>query len=77
MRAAGSAIVKLAREKGYWTRAWMLNATTTMWGAGRNFGSREALLERWRAALTAGLDCIATDEYDLAGRFMASEHLRR
>ncbi len=70
-------IVNLAREKGYWTRAWTLNATTTMWGTGRNFGSRAALLQRWRAARAAGLDCIATDEYELAGRFMASERPRR
>ena len=42
MRAAGSAIVK-PREKGYWTRAWTLNASTTMRGQGRNFGSLRGL----------------------------------
>ena len=75
-RARLEAIVTMAREKGYWTRAWTLNATTSMWGKGRNFGSRAALLERWRAARDAGLDCIATDEYALAGRVMASEAAR-
>ncbi len=75
-RARLEALVKLAREKGYWIRTWTLNATSTMWGTGRNFGSRHALLTRWRAALAAGVDCIATDEYELAGRFMANEAAR-
>ena len=63
-------IVRLARENGYWTRAWTLNATSQEWGVGNNFGSRRTLLERWRAARDAAVDCVATDEYRLAGEFM-------
>jgi hypothetical protein len=53
------ALAELARQKGYWLRTWTLNEST--------FGGREGLLERWRAAREAGVDMIATDEYELAG----------
>jgi len=43
-------LVKLVNQKGYWTRAWTLNATNADWDKDRAFGRREALLERWRAA---------------------------
>ena len=65
-----AALVKLAHDKGYWVRTWTLNATNDDWGSDQCFGSKPALLERWRAALEAGLDMIATDEYELAGEFL-------
>ena len=34
------------------------------WGEGYNFGSREAALTRWKAALSSGVDLIATDQYE-------------
>ena len=69
-RARLQALVKMAHQKGYWLRAWTLNATSLAWGPSKNFGSRPALLERWRAAQAAGVESIATDEYELAGEFM-------
>lgn len=62
-------LVETARQEGYWLRAWNLNATSRAWSEEHNFGGPAALLERWRAALEAGVDMVATDEYDLAGRF--------
>lgn len=66
------ALVKTAHAKGYWVRTWTLNATSLAWGSNQNFGSRQALLERWRAALESGVDMIATDEYELAGELLAN-----
>ena len=34
------------------------------WEKQYNFGSREAALARWKAALSAGVDLIATDQYE-------------
>lgn len=52
-------LAELAHQKGYWLRTWTLNAST--------FGGREGLRERWQAAREAGVEMIATDEYELAG----------
>jgi hypothetical protein len=35
------------------------------WSAGYNFGSVEAARIRWRAAIDAGVDLLATDQYEL------------
>jgi hypothetical protein len=35
------------------------------WSAGYNFGSLEAARIRWRAAIDAGVDLLATDQYEL------------
>lgn len=69
-RARLQAFVKTAHAEGYWLRAWTLNATDSFWGPGEDFGSKEALLERWQACLQAGLENIATDEYEMAGRWV-------
>ncbi len=69
-RSRLDALVKLAHQKGYWLRTWTLNATDPFWGTDENFGSREAVLERWRAALEAGVENVATDEYEMAGEFL-------
>jgi hypothetical protein len=34
------------------------------WDPAYNFGSREAVAIRWRAAIDAGVDFIATDQYE-------------
>ena len=34
------------------------------WDDGYNFGSRQAVLARWKAALAAGVNFIATDQYE-------------
>jgi hypothetical protein len=35
------------------------------WSAGYNFGSLDAVRPRWRAAIDAGVDLLATDQYEL------------
>jgi len=35
------------------------------WSAGYNFGSLDAVRARWRAAIDAGVDLLATDQYEL------------
>ena len=53
---------------GFWIRFYTLDgfsaADNRGWDAGYNFGSREAALARWKAALAAGVDLIATDQYE-------------
>lgn len=62
------ALVDHAHRLGYWIRFYTLDGFTTAedrgWDAGYNFGSREAAETRWRAALDAGVDFIATDQYE-------------
>ena len=72
-RARLEALVKLAHAKGYWVRTWTLNATSLDWGTDHNFGTKQGLLERWRACLEAGVEMVATDEYELGGEFLASQ----
>lgn len=66
------ALVDRAHRLGFWIRFYTLDgfndADNRGWDEGYNFGSREAVMARWRAALDAGVDLIATDQYeDLAG----------
>jgi len=65
-------LVRHAHELGFWIRFYTLNghdpAEARGWGNGYNFGSRDAVMSRWKAAIEAGVDLIATDQYeDLAG----------
>ena len=62
------ALVDHAHSLGYWIRFYTLDgfppAESMGWDAGYNFGSRAAVLARWKAALAAGVDFIATDQYE-------------
>ena len=64
------ALVTHAHQLGYWIRFYTLDGFAPEvgrqngWLAGYNFGSPEAAHERWRAAMTAGVDLIATDQYE-------------
>lgn len=67
------ALVNRAHQLGFWIRFYTLDgfsaADNRGWDEGYNFGSRDAVLARWNAAMAAGVDLIATDQYeDLAGR---------
>jgi hypothetical protein len=57
-----------AHRFGFWVRFYTLDGFSADenrgWGEGYNFGSREAALTRWKAALSAGVDLIATDQYE-------------
>ena len=66
------ALVDHAHRLGFWIRFYTLDGFTAAenqgWDKNYNFGSRRAVEARWKAALDAGVDLIATDQYeDLAG----------
>lgn len=62
------ALVTHAHELGYWVRFWTLDGfkpdEDKGWDKGYNFGSRAAVIERWKAAVAAGVDMVATDQYE-------------
>ena len=71
------ALVDRAHRLGYWIRFYTLDGFAANedrgWDEGYNFGSREAVTQRWKASIAAGVDFIATDQYEdlaavLAGR---------
>jgi hypothetical protein len=61
-------IVSRAHELGLWVRFYTLNGHAVEggqgWTASYNFGSLDAVQPRWRAAISAGIDFIATDQYE-------------
>lgn len=59
------ALVTRAHDLGLWIRFYTLNGhgpTADGWTGGYNFGSLEAVTPRWRAAVSAAVDFIATDQ---------------
>jgi hypothetical protein len=62
------ALTDHAHRLGYWMRFYTLDGFSADenrgWEKGYNFGSREAARARWKAALSAGVDLIATDQYE-------------
>jgi hypothetical protein len=69
------ALVDHAHRLGFWIRFYTLDGFSSKedrgWNRTYNFGSREAVLKRWRAALDAGVDMIATDQYEDLSAIMA------
>lgn len=61
-------LVDRAHTLGLWIRFYTLNghapAEAQGWSAGYNFGSLDRVQARWRAARDAGVDFIATDQYE-------------
>lgn len=61
-------LVDRAHELGLWIRFYTLNGhadgEARGWTASYNFGSLAAAETRWRAARTAGVDFIASDQYE-------------
>jgi hypothetical protein len=61
-------VVDYAHHLGYWVRFYTLDGFTPSesqgWDRNYNFGSRESVLARWQAAIAAGVDLIATDQYE-------------
>ena len=70
------ALVRHVHRAGGWIRFYTLDGFTPAqdrgFTAGYNFGSLAAVAPRWRAALAAGVDFIATDQY---GDFAASRQI--
>lgn len=62
------ALVDHAHRLGFWIRFYTLDGFAEKdnkgWDAGYNFGSRQAVELRWNAALAAGVNLIATDQYE-------------
>jgi len=63
-------LVTRAHELGLWIRVYTLDGLSDSdlarngWDKGYNFGSREKASVRWMAAIRAGVDFIATDQYE-------------
>jgi hypothetical protein len=74
------ALVDHAHKLGYWIRFYTLDgfpageSQSKGWDQNYNFGSAQAVEQRWKAALAAGVNLIATDQYEALATFMkASE----
>jgi hypothetical protein len=75
------ALVDHAHSLGFWIRFYTLDGFTPAeskgWDKNYNFGSRDAVEARWKAALDAGVDLIASDQYeDLAACMRAHGGIR-
>jgi hypothetical protein len=62
-------LVRAAHDAGLWIRFYTLNGhdpadVSGGWSASYNFGSLAAARERWRAAIKAGVDFVAVDQYE-------------
>ncbi len=70
------ALVNHAHQLGYWIRFYTLDGFTPAenrgWDNSYNFGSRQAAEARWRASIEAGVNLIATDQYEELAEFMRS-----
>ncbi len=68
------ALVERAHANGLWIRFYTLDGATEKdlscngWFHQYNFGSLEAARVRWRAAVAAHVDYLASDQYELLGR---------
>lgn len=73
-----NALIADAHSAGLWVRMWTLNGsdeptrTENGWSAGYNFGSLDAVQRRWTAAIEAGVDYVATDQYELFTKLRAA-----
>lgn len=67
------ALVNRAHDNGLWIRFYTLDGATDKelldngWFRSYNFGSLDAAKIRWRAAIAAHVDYIASDQYELLG----------
>jgi hypothetical protein len=70
-------LVEHAHRLGYLIRFYTLNGHAPEagqgWGSGYNFGSLDAVRERWLAAQKAGVDFVATDQYEELRAALAGE----
>lgn len=69
------AIVRTAHDAGLWVRFYTLNGhdplgTASGWTASYNFGSLAAARVRWDAAIRAGVDFVAVDQYEEFGSLL-------
>jgi hypothetical protein len=71
------ALVNHAHKLGYWIRFWTLDGFKPEddlgWGKSYNFGSKEAVILRWKAAIAAGVNMVATDQYEELASYMKQD----
>jgi hypothetical protein len=71
------ALVDHAHKMGYWVRFYTLDgfapADDQGWGQGYNFGSREAVILRWKATIAAGVNFIATNQYESLATYLKQD----
>lgn len=71
------ALVDHAHAQGFWIRFYTLDGFSPEedkgWGNSYNFGSEAAVRLRWKAAIEAGVDLIASDQYEDLAVFMRSK----
>jgi len=67
-------LVDYAHEQGYWIRFYTLDGFDAKqdrgWDPIYNFGSMRRVVPRWQAAIAAGVDFIATDQYEALSRYL-------
>jgi hypothetical protein len=70
------AIVRHAHAQGYWLRLYTLNGHAESegkaWSKGYNFGSLKEAQLRWEACRAAGVDYLATDQYEELAKFYSA-----
>jgi len=75
-------VVRRAHDAGLWIRLWTLNGhpageeKEAGWTTSYNVGSKEAVERRWRAAIVAGADFVATDQYEAFAAVLKDEGRR-
>jgi hypothetical protein len=74
-------LVRHAHTQHLWIRFYTLDGhdprdESQGWSADYNFGSREQAEKRWRACIAAGVDFIATDQYEDVAPAFTEIHLR-
>lgn len=73
-------LVDHAHKLGYWIRFYTLDgfspAESQGWDSSYNFGSIDAGRLRWKAALQAGVNFIATDQYEALDKCMRENGFR-
>lgn len=71
------ALVDRAHKLRYWIRLWTLDgfnpANDKGWGPSYNFGSQQAVILRWKAAIAAGVNMIATDQYEELATYLTQD----
>jgi hypothetical protein len=74
------ALVDYAHQQGFWVRFYTLDGFEpghgSGWGEAYNFRSRAAVEKRWLAALIAGVNFIAIDQYEDFAEFMRQNHFK-
>jgi hypothetical protein len=71
------ALVDHAHKMGFWVRFYALDgfapADDQGWGQGYNFGSHDAVVLRWKAAIAVGVNFIATNQYEDLATFLKQD----